>query len=115
MSIAAIQPKITVCNLVKSFGDKQVLKGIDFEVAKGQSLVILGGSGSGKSVCIKVIASLMKQTSGSIKIDGEEISQIEGAARDQLMGTFGFLFKGGAVFDSLPIWENIAFRWLNSN
>ncbi len=115
MSIAAIQPKITVCNLVKSFGDKQVLKGIDFEVAKGQSLVILGGSGSGKSVCIKVIASLMKQTSGSIKIDGEEISQIEGAARDQLMGKFGFLFQGGALFDSLPIWENIAFRLLNSN
>jgi len=115
MSIATIQPKITVCNLVKSFGDKQVLKGIDFEVAKGQSLVILGGSGSGKSVCIKVIASLMKQTSGSIKIDGEEISQIGGAARDQLMGKFGFLFQGGALFDSLPIWENIAFRLLNSN
>ena len=109
------QPKIVVSNLVKSFGDKPVLKGIDFEVAKGQSLVILGGSGSGKSVCIKVIASLMKQTSGSIKIDGQEISQIQGSARDVLMGKFGFLFQGGALFDSLPVWENVAFRLLNSN
>lgn len=109
------QPKIVVSNLVKSFGDKPVLKGIDFEVSKGQSLVILGGSGSGKSVCIKVIASLMQQTSGSIKIDGQEISQIQGYARDVLMGKFGFLFQGGALFDSLPVWENVAFRLLNSN
>ncbi len=109
------QPKIIVKDLTKSFGDKQVLKGIDFEVAKGQSLVILGGSGSGKSVCIKVIASLIKQTTGSIKIDGQEISQIQGSARDVLMGKFGFLFQGGALFDSLPVWENVAFRLLNSN
>ncbi|MES2677311.1 MAG: ATP-binding cassette domain-containing protein [Pseudomonadota bacterium] len=109
------QPKIAISNLVKNFGDKQVLRGIDFEVVKGQSLVILGGSGSGKSVCIKVIASLMKQTSGSIKIDGQEISQISGANRDQLMSKFGFLFQGGALFDSLPVWENVAFRLLNSN
>jgi phospholipid/cholesterol/gamma-HCH transport system ATP-binding protein len=109
------QPKIIVSNLVKNFGDKQVLKGIDFEVNKGQSLVILGGSGSGKSVCIKVIASLMQKTSGSIKIDGEEVSQIKGKNRDDLMGKFGFLFQGGALFDSLPIWENVAFRLLNSN
>ncbi len=110
-----IEPKIAVSNLVKNFGDKQVLKGIDFEVAKGQSLVILGGSGSGKSVCIKVIASLMKQTSGSIKIDGQEISRIGGSERDLLMGKFGFLFQGGALFDSLPVWENVAFRLLHSN
>jgi phospholipid/cholesterol/gamma-HCH transport system ATP-binding protein len=109
------QPKIIISNLVKNFGDKQVLKGIDFEVMKGQSLVILGGSGSGKSVCIKVIASLMKQTSGSIKIDGQEVSQIGGADRDQLMSKFGFLFQGGALFDSLPIWQNVSFRLINSH
>lgn len=108
-------PKIIVKDLIKSFGDKQVLKGINFEVAKGESLVILGGSGSGKSVCIKVIASLMQKTSGSIKIDGQEISELQGQNRDSLMGKFGFLFQGGALFDSLPIWENVAFRLLNSN
>jgi phospholipid/cholesterol/gamma-HCH transport system ATP-binding protein len=109
------QPKIIVENLTKSFGDKQVLKGIDFQVSKGESLVILGGSGSGKSVCIKVIASLMQKTSGNIKIDGQEISQLRGFDRDQLMSKFGFLFQGGALFDSLPVWENVAFRLLNSN
>lgn len=108
-------PKIIVKDLIKSFGDKQVLKGINFEVAKGESLVILGGSGSGKSVCIKVIASLMQKTSGSIKIDGQEISELQGKNRDALMEKFGFLFQGGALFDSLPIWENVAFRLLNSN
>jgi phospholipid/cholesterol/gamma-HCH transport system ATP-binding protein len=109
------QPKIIVENLTKSFGNKQVLNGIDFEVAKGESLVILGGSGSGKSVCIKVIASLMQKTSGNIKIDGQEISQLRGDDRDELMSKFGFLFQGGALFDSLPVWENVAFRLLNAN
>ena len=108
-----VQPKISVSNLVKNFGEKKVLSGINFEVAKGQSLVILGGSGSGKSVCIKVIASLMAASFGSIKIDGQEISKISGKARDQLMSKFGFLFQGGALFDSLPVWQNVAFRLLN--
>jgi phospholipid/cholesterol/gamma-HCH transport system ATP-binding protein len=109
------QPKIIVENLTKSFGDKQVLNGINFEVAKGQSLVILGGSGSGKSVCIKLITSLMKPTSGSIKVDGVEVSNIKNKDRDALMGKFGFLFQGGALFDSLPVWENVAFRLIHSN
>ncbi len=109
------QPKIIVENLTKSFGNKQVLNGIDFEVAQGESLVILGGSGSGKSVCIKVIASLMQKTSGNIKIDGQEISKLRGDDRDELMSKFGFLFQGGALFDSLPVWENVAFRLLNAN
>ncbi|MFT6219447.1 MAG: phospholipid/cholesterol/gamma-HCH transport system ATP-binding protein [Rickettsiales bacterium] len=109
------QPKISVLGLTKSFGDKKVLDGVDFEVNRGESLVILGGSGSGKSVCIKVIASLMQQTSGSIKIDGKEVSKIKGSNRDEMMGKFGFLFQGGALFDSLPIWENVAFRLLNSD
>ena len=107
--------KIIIQNLTKNFGTKQVLQNISFEVEKGQSLVILGGSGSGKSVCIKIIASLMQPTSGSIKIDGQETANIAGKARDQLMSKFGFLFQGGALFDSLPIWENIAFRLLHFN
>ncbi|MFT7088004.1 MAG: phospholipid/cholesterol/gamma-HCH transport system ATP-binding protein [Rickettsiales bacterium] len=107
------QTKISVSELTKNFGTKEVLKGINFEVEKGQSLVILGGSGSGKSVCIKLITSLMQPTSGSIKIDGKEVSGIKGKKRDELMSKFGFLFQGGALFDSLPIWENVAFRLLN--
>ncbi|MCE3255317.1 MAG: transporter ATP-binding protein [Rickettsiaceae bacterium] len=115
MSKSVSAPKISVSNLVKNFGDKQVLKGVSFDVAKGESLVILGGSGSGKSVSIKAIASLMKATSGSIKIDGKETSKITGSDRDQLMEKFGFLFQGGALFDSLPIWQNVAFRLIHSH
>ena len=102
--------KISIKNLVKNFGSKAVLQGIDLEVQKGESLVILGGSGSGKSVLIKIIASLIQPTSGSIKIDGSEVSNISASDRDKLMGKFGFLFQGGALFDSLTIWENVAFR-----
>ena len=109
------EAKIEVKDLFKNFGSKQVLKGINFKVAKGESLVILGGSGSGKSVCIKAITTLMRPTSGSIKIDGEEISRVRGKKRDRLMSKFGFLFQGGALFDSLPIWQNVAFRLIYSN
>lgn len=107
--------KISVRNLVKSFGSKQVLKGIDLEVKKGESLVILGGSGSGKSVLIKLIATLIPPTSGEIKIDNQNVSGISESQRDKLMEKFGFLFQGGALFDSLPVWENISFRLLHSH
>ena len=105
--------KIIVKNLVKNFDKKEVLNGIDLKVNKGESLVILGGSGSGKSVLIKTISAIISPTSGSIKIDDEEISQINENKRDKLMRKFGFLFQGGALFDSLPVWENIAFRLIN--
>lgn len=102
--------KISIKNLTKNFGSKEVLRGINLEVKKGESLVILGGSGSGKSVLIKLIATLIHPTSGSIKIDGDEVAGISDSERDKLMSKFGFLFQGGALFDSLTIWENIAFR-----
>ena len=89
---------------------KQVLKSIDLQVNRGESLVILGGSGSGKSVLIKIIAGLIAPSSGSIIIDGEETASISDSSRDKLMTKFGFLFQGGALFDSLSIWENVAFR-----
>lgn len=106
--------KISVKNLVKSFGAKEVLKGINLEVKKGESLVILGGSGSGKSVLIKTIATLIESTSGSIEVDGQEIAKISQNARDKLMEKFGFLFQGGALFDSLSVWENVSFRLIHS-
>ncbi len=105
--------KLAVTNLKKNFGEKSVLNGVDFQVQKGESVVILGGSGSGKSVLIKTIATLLSATSGSIKIDGQEVSNVSEKERDKLMEKFGFLFQGGALFDSLPIWENVAFRLLN--
>lgn len=104
--------KIIIKNLVKNFGTKEVLRGIDLQVNQGESIVILGGSGSGKSVLIKIIASLIQPTSGSVKIDGKEVSNIAPKDRDQLMEKFGFLFQGGALFDSISIWENVAFRLL---
>jgi len=107
-----VTSKLIIKNLTKNFGEKKVLTGIDLQVNKGESIVILGGSGSGKSVLIKIIATLIQPTSGSIRIDGEEVANIDTKDRDKLMEKFGFLFQGGALFDSLSIWENIAFRLL---
>lgn len=104
--------KLVIKNLTKNFGDKKVLTGIDLQVNKGESIVILGGSGSGKSVLIKIIATLIAPSSGSVLVDGKEISNINSKERDKLMEKFGFLFQGGALFDSLSIWENVAFRLL---
>ena len=102
--------KIKVDKLAKNFGSKQILKNINLEVKKGESLVILGGSGSGKSVLIKTISTLIEPSFGSIKIDDQEIVNATQKDRDLLMTKIGFLFQGGALFDSLTIWENVAFR-----
>ncbi len=105
--------KLVIKDLKKNFGSKQVLTGIDLQANKGESIVILGGSGSGKSVLIKIIASLLTPSSGSVKIDDMEVANIGARDRDNLMEKFGFLFQGGALFDSIPIWENVAFRLIN--
>lgn len=105
--------KIVIKDLKKNFSSKQVLKGIDLQANKGESIVILGGSGSGKSVLIKIIASLLTPSSGSVKIDDMEVANISARDRDKLMEKFGFLFQGGALFDSIPIWENVAFRLIH--
>jgi phospholipid/cholesterol/gamma-HCH transport system ATP-binding protein len=108
-----VSTKLLITDLTKSFGSKKVLTGINLEVKKGESLVILGGSGSGKSVLIKIISSLINSDSGSIKIDDKEITNVSSKERDKLMERFGFLFQGGALFDSIPVWQNVAFRLLN--
>ena len=100
---------IVLKDLRKSFGDKHVLNGIDLSVPKGHSLVVIGGSGTGKSVMIKCILGLIKADSGSIRVGGKEVLGLKGAERDRYLSRFGMLFQGGALFDSLPVWENVAF------
>src|SRR3954453_3289422 len=101
--------KIAVSGLRKSFGRKLVLDGVDIACGAGESLVIIGGSGTGKSVLIKCIIGLLRPDAGSIRIDGVETVGLRRAARDQLIRKFGMLFQGSALFDSLSVWENVAF------
>jgi phospholipid/cholesterol/gamma-HCH transport system ATP-binding protein len=101
--------KIQLIGVKKRFGSKVVLDGVDLVVDKQSSLVIIGGSGTGKSVTIKSILGILRPDEGTILVDGEDITHINGAARDRVMRKFGMLFQGGALFDSLPVWENVAF------
>ena len=101
--------KIAVRGLKKSFGRKVVLDGIDLDIGVGESLVVIGGSGSGKSVLAKCILGLMQPDAGSIEIDGEETTGLSSGERERVMRKFGMLFQSAALFDSLPVWENVAF------
>jgi phospholipid/cholesterol/gamma-HCH transport system ATP-binding protein len=107
--------KISLCGVTKSFGSKQVLRGIDLEVAMGESMVVIGGSGTGKSVLLKCILGLMQPDDGSIKVDGVETVDLGDHGRSQVMRKFGMLFQGGALFDSLRVWENVAFGPIQSD
>src|SRR6266446_10546902 len=109
MMTDAALPKISVRGLVKSFGRKRVLDGLDIDCATGESLVVIGGSGTGKSVMVKCILGLLEPDAGSIKIDGQEVVGMPTSEREKLMQKFGMLFQGAALFDSLPVWENVAF------
>ena len=102
-------PKLKLSGLHKSFGSKHVLNGLDLEVGRAESLVVIGGSGTGKSVMLKCALGLMHPDSGSIKIDGEETANLRPRDRERVMRKFGMLFQGAALFDSLPVWENVAF------
>ncbi len=105
-------PKIRVRGLRKAFGDKQVLDGIDLDVPAGTSLVVIGGSGSGKSVLLKCILGLIEPDEGRIEIDGQDVLAADPDAAGRLRAQIGMLFQGGALFDSLPVWENVAFGLL---
>lgn len=102
-------PKIELRGVYKGFGSKKVLDGIDLSVNAGESVVVIGGSGTGKSVMLKSILGLLRPERGSILVDGEEVVGIRGNARERVLRKFGMLFQGSALFDSLTVWENVAF------
>jgi len=103
---------IDLRGVTKRFGANQVLRGVDLTIASGQSMVIIGGSGTGKSVLLKCILGLVHPDAGTILLDGEDVTR---ADRDAFLARFGMLFQGGALFDSLKVWENVAFRLLRGS
>ena len=103
---------IELHGLHKSFGQNHVLAGVDLSIMRGKSMVIIGGSGTGKSVLLKSILGLITPDQGQILVDGQDITQ---ADRDAFLTRFGMLFQGGALFDSLPVWQNIAFRLIRGS
>lgn len=102
-------PKIQFAGVYKQFGANKVLNGIDLEIMPGESLVVIGGSGSGKSVMLKCALGLLNPDAGSIRVDGSETVGLVGTDRAEIMRKFGMLFQGAALFDSLPVWQNVAF------
>ena len=100
---------IKLTDVRKAFGAKQVLNGLNLSVEKGRSLVVIGGSGTGKSVMLKCILGILQPDSGLIEVDGQNVVGLKGAARDEYLRRFGMLFQGSALFDSLCVWENVAF------
>lgn len=110
--MTAPAPKIRIRDLHKSFGEKRVLAGVDLDVGVGESLVVIGGSGTGKSVLIKCILGLLPTDSGSIQVDGQEVAKLRPSEREAVNRRFGMLFQGAALFDSLPVWENVSFGLL---
>ncbi len=108
------KPKIIVKDLTKKFGDREVLKGISFEVYEGEIFILMGGSGSGKSTTLKHIIGLLDATSGSIIIDGVDITKLSKDELIEFRKRLGYLFQEGALFDSLKVWENVGFYFLEN-
>ncbi len=102
-------PKISIRGLKKRFGPKIVLDGVDLDVGVAESVVVIGGSGTGKSVLLKCILGLLEPEAGSIKIDGQEVVGLRGREREAINTKFGMLFQSAALFDSMRVWENVAF------
>jgi phospholipid/cholesterol/gamma-HCH transport system ATP-binding protein len=102
-------PKIELREVYKRFGRKVVLDGVDLSIEPGESMVVIGGSGSGKSVTLKCILGLLMPDKGSIRVDGQEVTRLSARAREEVNRKFGMLFQSAALFDSLKVWENVAF------
>lgn len=107
-------PKIQLIDVYKTFGRNQVLRGVNLDVKTGESMVIIGGSGTGKSVTLKCILGLIRADKGQIMIDGKNILKMNRSDRQDVQDKFGMLFQGGALFDSLPVWENVCFGLLQT-
>lgn len=103
---------IDLTRVAKSFGENHVLRDVNLTIDKGSSMVIIGGSGTGKSVLLKSILGLVTPDSGTITLDGQDVTK---ADRDAFLARFGMLFQGAALFDSLPVWQNVAFRLLRGS
>ena len=101
--------KISIKGLKKAFGDNVVLDGIDLDIGVRDSLVVIGGSGTGKSVLLKCVLGLLPADEGSIEVDGEEVVGASGETLERVRAKFGMLFQNAALFDSLPVWRNVAF------
>ncbi|KQV62117.1 MULTISPECIES: ABC transporter ATP-binding protein [unclassified Caulobacter] len=108
-------PKLAWKGVTKRFDGRAVLDGLDLSVAPGKSLVIIGGSGQGKSVTIKTALGLMRPEAGKIELDGKNVVGLSEGARRKLFSRIGVLFQGAALFDSLTVWENVAFRLINAD
>jgi phospholipid/cholesterol/gamma-HCH transport system ATP-binding protein len=107
--------KIALRGLTKSFGKKHVLRDLDLDIFEGESVAVIGASGTGKSVLLKNIVGILTPDSGSIKIDGEEVAGLAGNARDRVNRKLGMLFQGSALFDSLSLWENVGFGLMSAH
>ena len=103
------EAKLKLTDVHKRFGSKVVLNGINLTVPKGKSVVVIGGSGTGKSVMLKSVLGIVKPDSGSIEVDGEDVMRLPANRKEDVLKKFGMLFQGGALFDSLPVWENVGF------
>ena len=101
--------KVELRGVKKRFGSKIVLDGLDLAIPRGESIVVIGGSGTGKSVMIKCVLGILRPEGGEIFVDGNEVTHLSGRRRDAVLRQFGMLFQGSALFDSLPVWENVAF------
>jgi phospholipid/cholesterol/gamma-HCH transport system ATP-binding protein len=108
-------PRIEMTGVRKSFGANHVLRGVDLSVDPGRSLVIIGGSGTGKSITLKCVLGIVLADAGVIRVDGQDVTRARGRQREQLLDRFGMLFQGAALFDSLPVWKNVAFRLLSGS
>ena len=109
MPAGNVIPKVELKGVKKRFGDKVVLDGVDLVLQPGHSLVVIGGSGTGKSVMIKCVLGILRPDEGQIFVDGQEVTHLSGRRRDAVLKKFGMLFQGAALFDSLPVWENVGF------
>ena len=107
-------PKLALEGLSKRFGHKTVLNGVTLAINPGESLVVIGGSGTGKSVMLKCVLGLLRPDAGHIAVDGQDVTHLSGGGREKLMRRFGMLFQGGALFDSLTVWENVSFGLMRS-